>query len=270
MADPKAPNAYFLDHGIISSTRENTQHYLWQRELQYTLHPSIPTPLPGTAVADIGSRTGVWLLEVAQQYPNVQCQGLDISIAQAPPAKWLPSNVSFTIWDVLQAPPSHLHAKFDIIHIRLLRLVLGDESSLSIIKHIAMLLKPNGYLQWEELDMPRSIIATAVDSIKPVAISCMDAMMKSAWSSASVPKIADFLRENGFRDVKCHYIEARMGLLNIHTDMHILAWMEAVSWLPAGSERRQELEEFVNTLQAEAAQGARHGAAKIVFVAQRD
>lgn len=267
MAESTTEDGYQLRRDFTGSTRLNCQHYLWQQELRFNLHPSIPTPVPGNAIADVAG-TGVWLLEVAREHPGLNCLGLDISTAQAPPKPWLPSNVDFTTWDIFEEPPAALRGKFDVVHIRLLCLVTVDGPS-SLIANIAMLLKPNGYLQWEELDLSRSLIATTDASIQPVAIPRMDTMMKARSQRSLVPKLGEMLWENGFQSVKRYDFEPRMDLMKFHTETHVLAWAEAAFNMPEGSQMKEETSQFVAEVQAEVNQGVCHGAAKVVFVAQR-
>ncbi|CAL8584122.1 hypothetical protein XPA_009727 [Xanthoria parietina] len=72
MAESNAGDGYHLRRDFTGSTRLNCQHYLWQQELRFNLHPSIPTPVPGNAIADVATGTGVWLLEVAREHPGVE------------------------------------------------------------------------------------------------------------------------------------------------------------------------------------------------------
>ena len=133
-----------------------------------------------------------------------------------------------------------------------------------------MLLKPNGYLQWEELDLSRSVVVATTDaSIQPVAIPRMDRMMKARSQRSLVPKLGEMLWENGFHGVKRYHFEPRMELMKFHTEMHVLAWAEAAFNMPEGSQLKKETSQFVAEVQAEANQGVCHGATKVVFVAQR-
>ncbi|KAL8915975.1 MAG: hypothetical protein Q9172_006534 [Xanthocarpia lactea] len=131
MAESNADDTYVLKRDFTASTCLNCQHYMWQQELRFTLHPSIPEPASGAAIADVAAGTGVWLIEVAKQYPLVDCLGLDISTTQSPPKAWLPSNIDFKIWDFTEKPPAR------------------------------------GYLQWEKMDLDQTVIPdTTPDSLE--------------------------------------------------------------------------------------------------------
>lgn len=65
-----------LERNHVASCRLNLQHYLWKAAIGYNVHPSIPIS-PGTVVADIAAGTGMWLVDMAQNYPKVQFEGFD-------------------------------------------------------------------------------------------------------------------------------------------------------------------------------------------------
>ena len=149
----------------MASTRLNSQHYIWTQELGFNLHPSIPLPQKqlDARIADVATGTGVWLLEIAREYPKIQCVGLDISLTQCPPEQWLPQNVTLQQWDMFQDPPPHLFGTFDIVHVRLVLLVI-DKDPLPTIRNLTKLLKPGGWIQWDEIDVFDTTIIAASSS----------------------------------------------------------------------------------------------------------
>ena len=88
-------DGYMLSRDYVPSSRLNLQIYLWKDSLQFNLHPSIPVSNDSsTRIADVGTGTALWLIDVAHENPKARCDGLDIEISQSPPSAWLPSNVS--------------------------------------------------------------------------------------------------------------------------------------------------------------------------------
>ncbi|UKZ82806.1 hypothetical protein TrVFT333_010604 [Trichoderma virens FT-333] len=129
---------YVLGRDYAEGLRLETQHLLWNIHNGFTIDPKIPIT-PQTKIADLGTGTGVWLLDVATQVPpTVQLDGFDISDEQFPHKSNVPDNVNFRITDALSKVPDDLLGKYDVVHIR----YLGP-----------ILLKPGGYLQWEEGDL---------------------------------------------------------------------------------------------------------------------
>ena len=83
----------------------------------------------------------IWLLDFARQYPQAaQLDGLDISLEQVPNKEWLPSNISFHLYDVYDEPPAGLVEKYDIIHVRHLTLVIKQNDPTVVIHNLLKML----------------------------------------------------------------------------------------------------------------------------------
>ena len=48
--------------------------------------------------------------------------------------------------------PEHLHSRFDIVHIRAFAAVIKAGNPEPLLRNLIQLLKPGGYLQWDEFD----------------------------------------------------------------------------------------------------------------------
>ena len=81
---------YLLGRDYRASAHLTAQHHLWEETFGYQLHPSIPRSQldsSGLTIADIGTGTGIFLLDLEQRRrltPQAQYIGLDISTAQFP------------------------------------------------------------------------------------------------------------------------------------------------------------------------------------------
>ena len=83
----------------------------------------------------------IWLVDVARDLPSTVCfDGLDISLAQSPPSPWLPSNIQLRRWDMYTEPPADLVGQFEIVHVRLILLVIKDNNPLPIVRNLWKLL----------------------------------------------------------------------------------------------------------------------------------
>ncbi|KAK3326662.1 hypothetical protein B0H66DRAFT_551472 [Apodospora peruviana] len=157
---------YALDRaGYTASGRLVFQHYLWNDITGNLIHPDILADLTATTtptdsdvqlnVADVGTGTGVWALDVARRSGThgikFNVHGFDISDDQFPPDYLLPSNCLLSVSDALATPLEELHSTFDIVHIAHFACVraLGEDPS-PVIAHALALLKPGGWIQWDE------------------------------------------------------------------------------------------------------------------------
>ncbi|KAB8272196.1 hypothetical protein BDV30DRAFT_227596 [Aspergillus minisclerotigenes] len=110
---------YVLTRDYLDNNRINLHHYLYVELFGYHTHPDIPTADPNLKVADVGTGTGIWLIDLARRLPTT-----------------LPSNVHTRVWDVKTDLPEDLIGVYDITK-----------------KLIRESLEPGGYLQWMEVDM---------------------------------------------------------------------------------------------------------------------
>ncbi|KAL4860624.1 hypothetical protein BDV12DRAFT_181305 [Aspergillus spectabilis] len=132
--------------------RLDAQHRLLSKVTQNTLiHPSIPKEKI-QSIADVGTGTGIWLKDVAQVLPNsdVYYHGFDISADQFPPNP--PANLQFSEHDITKPFPEEHWNRYDLVHVRLLVAALDEPEYKLAIANLSAILKPGGYLQWEEID----------------------------------------------------------------------------------------------------------------------
>ena len=91
---------------------------------------------------------------MAQQLPaSTQLDGLDISFGQMPPREWLPRNVNLRLADVFRPPTEDMIEKYDVIHIRHFVCVVKENDPAPLLKNLLRMLKPGGWLQWDEWDV---------------------------------------------------------------------------------------------------------------------
>ncbi|CAD6591305.1 MAG: hypothetical protein ASARMPRED_005303 [Alectoria sarmentosa] len=159
--------SYALGRGYLASVRLYAQHWMWRFQLGYLLHPTIPQDKEDLKIADIACGTGIWLIEVARTLPaSTQLDGYDISPAQYPPKEWLPKNVNLNVLDMLDPVPEELIGKYDVVHVGLIVMVVRNENPTPVLNNLMALLKPGGYLQWDESDMNSLTVAHA-DGLTP-------------------------------------------------------------------------------------------------------
>ncbi|KAI5923207.1 hypothetical protein F4810DRAFT_211102 [Camillea tinctor] len=162
------PDGYHLGRGYTATTRLNLQQYLWTGAQGFLVHPRIQDYLLTTrsssgqgekhelGIADLATGTGIWLFDLLKSPEvaglNLRLHGFDISADMYPHKSWLPQNLGFSLSDLFLDPPEDFIGTFDVVHVRLILSVVGSGSPKPIINHIKKLLKPGGYIQWDELD----------------------------------------------------------------------------------------------------------------------
>ncbi|KAL2862418.1 class I SAM-dependent methyltransferase [Aspergillus lucknowensis] len=148
MAERAPP--YLLAWDYPEAVRLESQHLLWKLHTGYTLHPSIPIT-DDMSIADLGPGTGIWALELASELPaTAHITGYDFSDLSFPVNDYWPENVSLEILNCLGEIPDNLVAQFDVVHLRMWAFVIRGNDPSTLIRNAVKMLKPGGYLQWED------------------------------------------------------------------------------------------------------------------------
>ncbi|MCJ1399344.1 hypothetical protein MMC11_002546 [Xylographa trunciseda] len=149
--------SYILGRDSQESRRLDIQHEFTRRWGHGRLiHPSILlTDLH--AVADVGTGTGIWINEVAEllnsQDRTSDFIGFDVSAEQFMPAAARVPGVKFEVHDVFKPFAEKYRGKFDLVNVRYLAYGISEKSLPSIMNSLSELLRPGGYLQWQEVDI---------------------------------------------------------------------------------------------------------------------
>ncbi|KAI7086947.1 hypothetical protein KC356_g4587 [Hortaea werneckii] len=145
--------AYWREQDFQTSARLHIQHWIWNYQLGYQVHPLVDIggarPLK---IADVACGNGAWLLEVERKWPTHEYHGLDLTSSHFPGQPWLPKNMDFSTWDLFTDIPAHMKEAFDIVHIRAIASAVRNNEVQTIVQNLLGLLKPGGYLQWDEQD----------------------------------------------------------------------------------------------------------------------
>ena len=136
-------NGYGLGRGYAASLRLNFQHHLLRELLGCSIHPAIvskATLPPNPKIADVGTGTGQWLVDVSQEITSAQLDGFDISKDQFPSKAWLPPQISLDELDITKPIPSSLEGKYDLVHVQLFLCVVQKEGPIGILRELFKLL----------------------------------------------------------------------------------------------------------------------------------
>ncbi|KAL4969527.1 class I SAM-dependent methyltransferase [Aspergillus stella-maris] len=157
MGDASGTEIYCLARDEAESRRLNGQHDFIVKAVMGLINSAIPLDGVST-VADVGTGTGIWLLEARkllnEKFPGAESNryfhGFDISDAQFAPSH--PQNVEFSVQDVLKPFPSEHHNRYDLVNVRMLVAALPEAEFRLAVQNLTTILRPGGYIQWVELD----------------------------------------------------------------------------------------------------------------------
>ncbi|KAF2168286.1 hypothetical protein M409DRAFT_21724 [Zasmidium cellare ATCC 36951] len=147
------PSKFWKEQDFQSSARLHMQHWIWLYTLGYNLDPKIDVSKDDPIrIADIACCNGAWILDVHQEYPNATINGFDLTPAHFPAAGWLSPDISFHAWDVFTEVPDQYVGVFDVVHVRALSSAILDNKVEPVLDNLLKMLKPGGYIQWDEGD----------------------------------------------------------------------------------------------------------------------
>ena len=88
-----------------------------------------------------------------EQHKNLSFAGFDIVGIHYPASQNLPKNVKLGILDAFtkNIPQEHV-GQYDVVHVRVFAVVVKNNDPEPLIRNAYKMLKPGGYLQWDEFD----------------------------------------------------------------------------------------------------------------------
>lgn len=175
------------------------------------IHPSIPTANI-RSIADAATGTGIWLVDAAQTLHNhhprhtLSLHGFDISPAQFPfsSLKAQRHEIQLTVQDILQPFPQEHRGRYDLVHVRLLVGALKEVDYPRAVRNLYDLLKPGGYLQWDDCDTT----AFCTDDPTPIDMEMrqivVDAVEKLGLCGYAPQYLHQLAAQTGFVDARLY------------------------------------------------------------------
>ncbi|CZT52408.1 uncharacterized protein RSE6_13742 [Rhynchosporium secalis] len=195
--------------------RLDEQHVHATATLGFLIHPNI-SPIPPTAnIADIGTGTGIWLLDVAKTLPPAcQLTGFDVSASAFPRSESLPQNISFRIQDFTLPFPASDIGTYDIVAVRFVSVATPRGEWARSIRNLVTLLKPGGWLQW--IDSCNFRLYNSVPGTSRAA--CMEIYDGlDSWRTGEDVVIGMMMREAG--NLGREDVFRQCGLVGVHEDV---------------------------------------------------
>ncbi|KAJ9307957.1 hypothetical protein DTO217A2_2451 [Paecilomyces variotii] len=197
---------YLIPNDEPEKQRLDTLHMLYRTLTGGRLFLS-PLPPAPHRILDLGTGTGSWAIDFADDYPSTEVWGNDLSPIQ--PA-WIPPNVRFVI-DDFEDEWLYGHRKFDFIHARYLAVSCKDFPRL--IRRCYEFTTPGGYVEFQDWDanMYSQDGSTEGTSIKQYYDVIRPAFAKAEVECSPGSKLEGWFRDAGFEDIHVQKFLVPMG-----------------------------------------------------------
>jgi len=218
---------------------------------------------------------------------KVQLDGFDITSSNFPAPGWLPSNLNFHVWDAFSEIPSEYVGVFDIVHIRAIYSCIKDNNIGPLLTNLLQLLKPGGYLQWDESDASTLTCQVPSPDLKAEGTQTI-VKIQDLFSRAQSKLLPDWLHDlpktlgsRGCEVLAHEEIQPANELARAWTDNILLVWRDLIPMMPAQamplppgmglpeSLNRDSYAELFGKAVDECSKGAKLGMLNHVFVARK-
>lgn len=271
-AQQSKPDGEAVDMSARTSTSSALlylQHFLFKDSLGFLLHPDVHVRRDA-AIADVGTGTAMWAIELSRLCPDAKINGLDADLVHAPDQRFLPANVALRRWDVFEEPPAELVGKYDVVHVRRLVVRIQDGEPGPVLARLLKLLKPGGYLQWDELNTADISIKRADPDMKTPALDRLEKMFHFDGRMDWPLHLARAMRAAGFETATTGRYADKPGTQRAFHEQHLMAMEEyAVGLQKDGKqEAADECFDAIKQARVESMQGAGISIPRLVCLAR--
>ncbi|KAG8360291.1 hypothetical protein FVEN_g2194 [Fusarium venenatum] len=190
---------YHLPNDAVENERLDLQHHLFLLTFGDKLGLAPPNKADSNVkrVLDLGTGTGIWAINFADEHHEAEIVGIDLSPIQP---EFVPPNVRFIIDDIDEewayAEP------FDYIHSRMMTFSIKDWEE--YIRKIFKALAPGGYIEIQEVS--GSILSDDGTLTKTHALTkwftlLSEAFIKLGGAAIEFDGIKDMMEKAGFVDI---------------------------------------------------------------------
>lgn len=201
-------NDYYAPNDEQQNAQLDLGHHMLTQLLGGKLY-LCPLPESCHRVIDIGCGTGIWAIDFADDHPDAEVIGTDLSAIQP---HWVPPNCKFVIddcssdWDY---PPGH----FDFVHVRCLYGSISDWPAL--YRQAFLHTKPGGYFEEMEMSIEFRSDDGTIDEhhiMSEWSRTFLEAGERMGKTMRTADHAATLIREAGFVDVEEKWFKLPLGV----------------------------------------------------------
>ncbi|RKP04668.1 S-adenosyl-L-methionine-dependent methyltransferase [Thamnocephalis sphaerospora] len=204
---------------LCSAPRLDIQHYAIQQATQKRYH--VPLDNPKRAL-DVGAGTGVWIMEMASDFPECEFSGVDIAPLQ--PTTVLPKNCEFKLANLLEGLP-YPDSYFDYVRHCMLVAAIPKDHWLPYIEECARLCAPGGWIEMGEFNGRVYEGGPACDRLGDLM---QGGLRKRGLSPETTEVLDDLMRQAGLVDVQAWQFKLPMGSWGGSSGMLLLKDMRMI------------------------------------------
>jgi ubiquinone/menaquinone biosynthesis C-methylase UbiE len=190
--------------------------------MQHQLHKDamhgelVRVPLSETEpirVLDSATGDGLWMNDVAKQYPNATFVGTDINAKHFEQLKDLPSSISFRIQSVMDPWPAEDQGAYDLVHQRYCLAMFNPQKEEEIVHKLFELVKPGGRIQLVDANLLGYDGGPEHPGMDQMMAYMERGFREAGMNAAPGPLITDWLQKAGAVDVQDTIFSFPMGRL---------------------------------------------------------
>ncbi|GCE15859.1 class I SAM-dependent methyltransferase [Tengunoibacter tsumagoiensis] len=185
---------YVFPKDFPESERLNFQHFFLRSLLKGNY--AAPFSVSARAILDVGCGTGIWVRELAQEFPNAHVTGVDLEVSTISASSLL--NCHYVSANVVQGLPFP-DQQFDFVHQRLLVAALPAKDWPRAVSELVRVTKKGGWV--ELVDAADAFVKTGPLTEKMMGWWRL-AGAKTGFDASQLTRLDLFLLNAGLQSVK--------------------------------------------------------------------
>ena len=140
-------------------------HYLWIEDTGFLIHPTILNAyreFKDLRIAQIGIGNCMSMIYALRETKGRSIiDGYDVDISKAMPKEWYSPKLRIRPQDMSRPSLDSCPVKsYDLVHLRFAASLVRDNNPDTLISNAATMLKPGGWIQWDEFDPTSASVVT--------------------------------------------------------------------------------------------------------------